>query len=118
MTLQDLVVPLASLGCPVFIGYPTTGAPAPYATLRPALVQPSAVAIGGRAIGWVCDYVLYCTGASVEASYNLAVLAMGLLQGARVGDSTLSVSLGYSGNLVEGAYDSAVTIDVMQGALT
>ena len=98
-------------------GYPATGAQLPYVVSRPLLADTLEQAINGTAMDWDVQFSLYCCGASVAASYNLAVSVMMTLQGARVGGTTLSVSMGYSGAQVEGHYETQVTVQLNQGGL-
>ena len=101
----------------LFTGYAQTGASLPYVVHRPLLVEPETQAIAGQAIDWDFQTTLYCCAASVEASFNLALAVCGTLQGARVGDTTLSASIGYSGASVEGHYESQVTVQLNQGGI-
>jgi hypothetical protein len=75
------------------------------------------LALAGNSILWDHQTTLYACGASVEASYNLAVLLMSTLQGKRVGGTTLSTSMGYSGAQVEGHYETQVTVQLNQGGI-
>lgn len=102
---------------PAHEGYPPTGAKVPYVVTRPLILDDLAVSVAGEAIDWDAQFTLYCCAASVEACYNLAVLVMGELQGARVGGTTLSTSMGYSGAQVEGHYESAVVVQLNQGVI-
>lgn len=99
------------------IGYAPTGAKTPYSVLRPLIVEDPEVALAGNAINWGFQFSIYCCGASVEASFNLAVSVIGTLQGQRVGGTTLSASMGYNGAPVEGHYESQVTVQLNQGAI-
>lgn len=107
-----------SAGLTVFDGYPKTGAIPPYVVNRPMITDPDTLALCGEALDWDFSFGLYCVGASVEASYNLALRLMATLQGQRVGDSTLSCSMGYSGAQVESRYETQVTVQINQGALS
>jgi len=99
------------------IGYPATGQELPYVVARPLTAGTETESVNGKAIDWDFQFSLYCAAASVEASFNLAVMVMAELQGARVGNTTLSTSMGYSGAQVEGHYESQVTVQLNQGAL-
>jgi hypothetical protein len=102
---------------PATEGYPITGQALPYVVSRPLAASTLEEAICGDAIDWDFQFTLYCAAASVEASFNLAVLVMAELQGARVGGTTLSTSMGYSGAQVEGHYESQVTVQLNQGGI-
>jgi len=102
---------------PTISGYPPTGAKLPYVVHRPLLVDDIELAISGDALGWDYQTSLYCCAASVEASFNLALAVIGTLQGKRVGNTTLSASMGYSGAPVEGHYESQVTVQLNQGGI-
>lgn len=104
-------------GLTIYPGYPATGASLPYTVARPLIVTPDSEAIAGNATVWDTQYSLYACSGSVEASLNLAVVLMTLLQGARIGGTTLSTSMGYAGAQVEGHYESQVTVQLNQGAL-
>ena len=101
---------------PTVIGYAATGQKAPYVCLRPLDLAPEN-AINGQAIHWDTEVSAYCAGASVEASFNLALLVIGQLHGVRVAETTLSTSLGYVGAQVEGHYETQVTIQLNQGGI-
>lgn len=98
-------------------GYPPTGATVPYSVHRPLSVNPEAEAVTGDAIDWDYQSTLYACGASVEASFNLAMLLLTALQGARAGGTTLRASMGYSGAPVEGHYECAVIVQLNQGGM-
>ncbi|WNM75058.1 tail terminator [Microbacterium phage Morrigan] len=102
---------------PSHIGEAPTGATMPYVVSRPLLVDDLNVAVNGKAIDWDFQFSLYCCAASVEASYNLAVMVMKDLQGQRVGGTTLTTSMGYTGAQVEGHYESQVTVQLNQGGI-
>lgn len=101
----------------VYPGYAATGARLPYMVHRPLLVDDAALALSGDALGWDFQTTIYCCAASVEASFNLALAVVGTLQGARVGGTALSASIGYSGAQVEGHYESQVTVQLNQGGI-
>lgn len=105
---------------PSYIGYAATGAQLPYVVTRPLLMDDGfdlERALDGSAIGWDTQISLYCCGASVEASYNLALMVMGDLDGKRVAGTTLATSMGYVGAPVEGHYETQVTAQLIQGVL-
>ena len=117
MNMSSITTALDGIGVQVYAGYPVSGAKLPYIVHRPILIDPSAIAIDGGAILWDSQYAIYCCGASVEASYNLALTVMSTLQGKRIGGYTTTVSMGYSGALTEGQYESQVTIQILTGSL-
>ena len=102
---------------PLHTGEAPTGAVLPYVVHRPLLVGDLEVALSGDAMDWDYQTSLYCCGASVEASFNLALAVVGTLQGKRVGGTTLSASTGYIGAQVEGHYESQVTVQLNQGGI-
>ncbi|QCW22282.1 tail terminator [Microbacterium phage Luna18] len=102
---------------PSHIGYAPTGAELPYVVSRPLLVDDLNLAVNGKTIDWDFQFSVYCCAASVEASYNLAIMVMNDLQGQRVGGTTLSTSMGYTGAQVEGHYESQVTVQLNQGGI-
>lgn len=116
MSIYNDITDLVTVA-PSHEGYPPTGAKVPYVVSRPLILDDLAVSVAGEAIDWDAQFTLYCCGGSVEASYNLAVAVMGELQGKRVGGTTLSTSMGYSGAQVEGHYESAVVVQLNQGVI-
>lgn len=115
--LTDINSLITSASLSVFTGYPPTGAKLPYTVHRPLILDTVTEAINGDALDWDYQTTLYACASSVEASFNLAVLLMRALQGARVGNTTLSTSMGYSGAVVEGHYESQVTVQLNQGGI-
>lgn len=113
--LNDITALVTAAPC--VEGYPGTGLQLPYVVNRPLYIDDSTVSVNGKAIDWDFQFSLYCAGASVEASFNLAVTVMAELQGQRVGGTTLSTSMGYSGAQVEGHYESQVTVQLNQGGI-
>lgn len=101
----------------VYTGYPPTNAPLPHVVHRPLVVNPDAPALDGSAMDYDFQTTLYCAAGSVEASFNLALAVAGTLQGARVGGTTLSTSIGYTGVLLEGVYESQITVQLHQGGI-
>lgn len=101
-----------------YAGYPATGASLPYVVTRPMLIDPEAITLDGMATAWDIMFSVYCVAGSVDASFNLARDVMTAVQGKRVGDSTLSASMGYVGATVEGRYESQLTIQAHQGGLS
>lgn len=114
-TLND-IADLVS-GDPIHIGYAPTGAQVPYSVARPIIMDQTEVSIAGDGLNWDSQYGIYCCGASVEACYNLGLDVMRQLNGARVGGTTLAVSMGYSGAPVEGHYETQVTVQLNQGGI-
>jgi hypothetical protein len=115
--LTDISALVSVAGLPIHTGYAPTGAQLPYAVHRPLIVGTVDTALSGDAVGWDYQTTLYACGASAEASMNLAVELMRTLQGARVGSTTLSTSMGYAGAQVEGHYESQVTVQLNQGGI-
>lgn len=116
--LQEIANMLAPLGVPADVGYPDTGTKLPYVAIRPLLIDQVSVAIAGNTIDWDYQFTIYACAGSVEAAHNLAVSVMQTLDGKLFGNSTLSTSMGYTGAQVEGHYESQVTVQLNQGALT
>lgn len=117
--LTDISDLIADNDLTVYTGYPPTGATVPYTVHRPLIVGsvPEAESIAGTSGIWDYQTSLYACGASVEASFNLALELMRILQGAVVGGTTLSTSMGYNGAQVEGHYESQVTVQLNQGGI-
>jgi len=102
---------------PSYMGYAPTSAQLPYVVHRPLVFNETDNSVAGIVIDLDAQFSLYCCGASVEASFNLALEVMRDLQGKRVGGTTLSTSMGYSGAPVEGHYESQVTVQLNQGGI-
>lgn len=101
-----------------YMGYADTGAQVPYVVSRPLLIDDTdGRAVNGDLIARDDRFSVYCCGASVEASYNLALDTMRDLDGKRVGGTTLSTSMSYIGAQVEGHYETAVVVQLNQGGL-
>ena len=115
VSLNELASHLTS--APVYIGYAASGAQAPFAVLRPIIINPIDIAISGAQIDWDGQYGLYCAAESVEASYNLALLMMRQLAGKRLPGGVATVSMGYGPSLLEGLYETQVTIQFNQGGI-
>lgn len=104
-------------GITIHTGYAPTGATLPYVVHRPLIIDAVELAVSGDALDWDYQTTLYACAGSVESSFNLAVALMQALQGARVGSTTVSTSMGYSGATVEGHYESQVTVQLNQGGI-
>lgn len=117
MSIQSLINGVAGLGLTTFSGYPGTRARAPYVVIRPMLIEHENIAVNGAAVDWDHQYGLYCVGGSVEASFNLAKSVVAGLDGKRMGDSTVSLSIGYVGAQVEGNYETQITAQSHQGGV-
>lgn len=104
-------------GVPVYIGYAVTGAHVPYVVLRRITLDPLDLSVGGVAVAWSDQVAAYCVGGSVAACDNLAVDVMSQLQGARIDNGVVRVSMGYSGAKVEGNYETQITIQSNQGGI-
>lgn len=118
MTLFNDVTNLITV-VPAHPGYPPTGTKLPYVVTRPLILDAIAedFSIAGDSGIWDLQFSVYCCGASVEASYNLALEVMRELQGQRVGGTTLNTSTGYVGAPVEGHYETQVTVQLNQGGI-
>ena len=116
--LNDITAQLATIGVQNFDGYAATGAALPYTVTRPLDVgTDNDLALNGDVVGWNFQFSVYACGASVEASFNLALAVIKALQGAWVRGTTLSASMGYNGAEVEGHYESQVTVQLNQGGI-
>lgn len=117
--ITDINDIIEAAGLTVYTGYPPTGVKVPYTVHRPLILAdlPETTSIAGTSGIWDYQSSLYACGASVEASYNLAVELMRALTGKYVNGSTLSTSMGYNGAQVEGHYESQVTVQINQGGI-
>ena len=103
---------------PAHKGYAPTGARVPYVVSRPLLIDDALDrALSGDPIALDTQFSLYCCGASVAASYNLAVAVMKELDARPLAGTTLKTSMGYIGVQVEGHYESQVTVQLNQGGI-
>ena len=115
--LNDVNALVTAAGLPVYTGYAPTGTQLPYIVHRPLILDTVESAINGDALYWDYQTTLYVCAGSVEAAFNMSVLLMRALQGALVGGTTLSASMGYAGAQVEGHYESQVTVQLNQGGI-
>lgn len=116
MSILDDIMALI-VDVPSYEGYAPTGAEMPYVCTRPLLIDSLEQSINGTPIDWDYQFSVYCAAAGVTASFNLAVYVIGALQGKPVGGTTLSATMGYVGALVEGHYETQVTVQLNQGGI-
>lgn len=117
MDTADLIEALAGIPVQHHDGMAPTGARLPYTVSRPLLLDPLTGAINGDAIDWDLSFTIYCCAASVAASFNLAQAVIATLHGHYMHGSTLAASMGYAGAMVEGQYETQVTIQINQGGI-
>lgn len=115
--MRDIDALVEAAGVASHIGEAPTGALVPYAVIRPLFLGGDVIALTGEVIDWDDQTSIYCCGASVEASYNMARLLMGALQGAPSNGTTLNTSMGYIGAQVAGHYESQVTVQLNTGGI-
>lgn len=118
MSTSEIVTLVRNAGLTVFSGYAKTGSLPPYAVVRPMTSDHDDLTLAGSVMVHDTRFSLYCVGASVDASYNLSLMAIGAIQGKRVAGDVASCSLGYVGALVESRYETQVTIQIDQGELS
>jgi hypothetical protein len=118
LQMSDITLALTDVGVPTYEGYAPSGAALPYVVQRPLLVDYVNLAVTGDAVDWSLQFTVYCCGASVSASFNIALAVMQRLHGQVVGGSVIAASMGYSGAQVEGHYESQVTIQINQGGIS
>lgn len=114
---EEIGALVSGTGVALFSGYAPTGTEPPYAVHRPLYIDPEEVAVAGDIIAFDYQTSLYCCGASVDASFNMALLLMRTLNTARVDGSTLTTSMGYIGAQVEGHYETQVTVQLNTGGI-
>lgn len=102
-----------------YAGEAPTNAPLPYYVVRPLFIGDGAegLALSGETLAWDTQLSIYCCGASVAASFNMAENVMRYLDGKRLAGSALTTSMGYIGAQVEGHYESQVTVQLNRGAI-
>lgn len=118
MSTSEIVDLVKAAGANAFSGYPGTGSVPPYVVVRPLTSEPGDLTLNGMPVVRDTRFTAYCVGASVDASYNLAKLTVGAVQGERVAGNVASCSIGYSGAQVESRYETQVTIQLDQGELS
>lgn len=104
----------------VYPGYAPGGTRPPYAVVRPISESPAYVSLAGETGSTDQTYGVYCVGDSVLTSHTIASKVLSGFQGARVGiphgvipsDSVATATLTYTGALVDGLYESLVTVSV------
>ena len=102
---------------PLYDGVAPTGARVPYVVQRPLMHDAEDLAVSGSAVVWDSQMALYCVAGSVAASHALALDVIRHMHGHRVGGSTVSVGMGYSGARIEGLYESQLTLQINEGVL-
>lgn len=115
--IDEIVSKVKEKGVPVYVGYADSKTKAPYVVVRPITDAQDVTSVGGCAVTWAKHVGLYCVGASVAASYNLAAALADHLSGFYIHGSTLRTEVGYVGNRVEGYYESQVTAHINKGGL-
>jgi hypothetical protein len=116
-TLEDINEYVRLAGMTIYTGYAPTGAEAPYAVHRPLFIGEENISTAGEIIDWDYQTSIYCCGASVEASFNMARDVMNAIQGKRTGGAVMSTSMGYMGAPVEGHYETQVTVQFNTGGI-
>lgn len=116
--LTEITDLLTNSLAPCYTGFAPTGATLPYMVHRPLLMQDAGRAVSGGALAWEQSTSLYACAGSVEAAYNLGIAAQQALDGVAVGGVVLATTLGYTAAPVEGHYESQITIQANQGALS
>lgn len=117
MDMATIAQALQPLGVPCYTGYAATGATLPYVVVRPITTDPNDRTLCGSATSWTDRLGVYCCGASVAASSNLARDVAGELATQFAGKADLSAAVAYYGNALEGQYESLVTVTTTEGAL-
>lgn len=117
MSTSEIVSMVKSAGLSAFSGYAKTGSTPPYVVVRPMTADPEDLSLRGDVMAYDSRFAAYCVGASVDASFNLAKVVVGALQGKRVAGNVASCSIGYSGAQVESRYETQITIQIDQGEL-
>lgn len=117
MNMATVEQALSSIEVPVYQGYAATGAKLPYMVVRPISTDPDGATVCGEATTWTDRLGVYCCAGSVGASANLARDAAGEIVSFFSGVSATTVAVAYYGNVLEGQYESLVTITVTEGGL-
>ena len=117
MVYEQLKSILATLGVPVYDGYPSDGAKLPYIVIRPSLTDPETVSVKGTAINYAATYTVHCCTRGVTASYNLGLDVLKLVNGYYLGGTTLQANLGYVAQEISGQFETQLTVNHMTGEL-
>lgn len=112
-SIAQLLRPIA----PVYVGYAESMADLPYIVIRPLYLSPTDNSVCGGAVAWDEQVSVYCCASSVQASYNLCKLVIEAIDGKMVDGHVASAYAGYADSLIEGHYESNVTITIMRGEL-
>lgn len=115
--LDDILTGLGGVGFSVYKGYAPNNAKPPHAVLRPVYLGDGPVPLSGPQLAYPATIGVYCRGASVEASFNMAVAAIKALDGLAMRGTQAVASMGYTGAVVDGAYESQVTVTFTEGSL-
>lgn len=103
---------------PVYANFaPSNCSDEAYAVVRPIAAMRSEVPIAGATLVHEHTAGVYCRAASAEASYNMACAAMRVLDGYAALGTNLVADMAYTGAVVAGQYEVAITVTYNQGGL-
>ena len=113
--LIDVVTILQSANVTVYSGYAFTEATAPYIVVRPLAFIPDTLTLSGTPFASAESFSVYCCGASVEASFNLALSVMSVIADQRIGGYVPVMRINYTGAEVQGLYETNLEITMETG---
>lgn len=103
---------------PVYANFaPSNCSDEAYAVVRPIAAMRGDVPIAGPTLVHECTAGVYCRSASAEASYNMACAAIRVLDGYAALGTNLVADMAYTGAVVAGQYEVAITVTYNQGGV-
>lgn len=102
---------------PVYIGYVQTQALSPYFVVRDRSASAMERALTGGGVSYEATADVYCCAETMEASRNLALLALRATDGRLTAGGVLEVSAEYGGEPATGLYEHHLTVRVVAGGL-
>lgn len=115
--LQEIVALVGTASAPAYAGLAVTSARAPYSVVRPVYLTGDTYPLNGPAITYDNTIGVYCVGASVEASDNLAKQVCQKLDGATLQGAQAKATISYTGALTNGLYESMISVTFLTGAI-
>lgn len=103
---------LSPLGVRVITGYPKLLDRPPYVVIRLQDWSSSLPSIAGVELCQQVDLMIYCTGASIEASSSLGDAVVNQLQGLRILGQIPRMAISYPEEEVEGSFQTVVSFSL------
>lgn len=113
--IDALITQLQSL-YPTYDGFAPNGCTDKhYAVVRPMAAITADTPIAGASYDHSLTVGVYCRADGITASYNMGVATVNQLNGLVLAGSMLTADLSYTGALIDGQYESAVTVTYIRG---